>query len=108
MRALALRFAPLLGLTERLLVQERTSKNKLYSLHAPEVVCIAKGKAHRPYEFGSKAFPSLLNIPVLGLARCFAVMSDRPSPGVNTGRAILFRLSVCLKDQINSDNKSLK
>ena len=51
---LSRRFAPLLGLTERLLVQERTSKNKLYSLHAPEVVCIAKGKAHRPYEFGSQ------------------------------------------------------
>jgi transposase, IS5 family len=51
---LAARFAGLLGLTERLLVQERTSKNKLYSLHAPEVMCIAKGKAHRPYEFGSK------------------------------------------------------
>ena len=41
---LSRRFAPLLGLTERLLAQERTSKNKLYSLHAPEVVCIAKGK----------------------------------------------------------------
>ena len=51
---LARRFARLLGLTERLLMQERTSKNKLYSLHAPEVVCIAKGKAHRPYEFGSQ------------------------------------------------------
>lgn len=37
-----------------LLVRERTSKNKLYSLHAPELVCIAKGTAHRPYEFGSK------------------------------------------------------
>src|SRR5215204_6461909 len=51
---LSIRFAPLLGLTERLLRQERTSKNKVYSLHAPEVVCIAKGKAHRPYEFGAK------------------------------------------------------
>ena len=27
---------------------------KLYSLHAPEVECIGKGKAHRPYEFGVK------------------------------------------------------
>ncbi len=27
---------------------------KLYSLHAPEVECIAKGKAHKPYEFGCK------------------------------------------------------
>ncbi len=27
---------------------------KLYSLNAPEVECIGKGKAHRPYEFGCK------------------------------------------------------
>jgi len=58
---LSRRFAPLLGLTERLLVQERTSKNKLYSLHAPEVVCIAKGKAHRPYEFGAKVALAVTN-----------------------------------------------
>ena len=37
-----------------LLVQERTSKSKLFSLHVPEVVCITKGEAHRPYEFGAK------------------------------------------------------
>jgi IS5 family transposase len=58
---LSRRFAPLLGLTERLLTQERTSKNKLYSLHAPEVVCIAKGKAHRPYEFGAKVAVAVTN-----------------------------------------------
>ena len=27
---------------------------KVYSLHAPEVECMGKGKAHRPYEFGVK------------------------------------------------------
>jgi len=27
---------------------------KVYSLHAPEVECIGKGKAHAPYEFGVK------------------------------------------------------
>jgi transposase, IS5 family len=59
--ALSRLFAPLLGLTERLLTQERTSKNKLYSLHAPEVVCIAKGKAHRLYEFGSKVAVAVTN-----------------------------------------------
>jgi IS5 family transposase len=58
---LSIQFAPLLGLTERLLGQERMSKNKLYSLHAPEVVCIAKGKAHRPYEFGSKVALAVTN-----------------------------------------------
>jgi IS5 family transposase len=34
-QALAGQFSPMLGLVERLLAQHRTSKNKLYSLHAP-------------------------------------------------------------------------
>src|SRR5262249_35212583 len=38
-----------------LLEQERRQRGrKVYSLHAPEVECIGKGKAHRPYEFGVK------------------------------------------------------
>jgi len=44
----------LLFLAKRLLQQKRDSKNKLYSLHAPEVECIAKGKAKTKYEFGCK------------------------------------------------------
>ena len=44
-----------LALAQRLLAQERDSKNKIYSVHAPEVECIAKGKAHKRYEFGCKA-----------------------------------------------------
>jgi len=39
---------------KRLLEQKRGDKNKLYSLHAPEVECIGKGKARQPYEFGVK------------------------------------------------------
>lgn len=39
---------------ELILSQKRTTKGKIYSLHAPEVECIAKGKAHKPYEFGVK------------------------------------------------------
>jgi transposase, IS5 family len=46
--------AELLAMAERLLAQTRTSKNKLYSVHAPEVECISKGKAHKRYEFGCK------------------------------------------------------
>src|SRR5450631_1766478 len=34
--------------------QPRQRGPKVYSLHAPEVECIGKGKAHRPYEFGVK------------------------------------------------------
>ena len=34
--------------------RQRQRGRKIYSLHAPEVECIGKGKAHRPYEFGVK------------------------------------------------------
>lgn len=44
----------LVSQSERLLKQEKETPNKLYSLHAPEVECIAKGKAHKRYEFGCK------------------------------------------------------
>src|SRR5919109_1257575 len=44
-----------LFLARRVLEQERRQRGrKVYSLHAPEVECIGKGKAHRPYEFGVK------------------------------------------------------
>ncbi len=62
------RFARLLGLVERLLKQERGNKNKLYSLHAPEVVCIAEGTAHKRYEFGSKVAIAATNREGLFLA----------------------------------------
>jgi len=39
----------------RVLEQKQHQRGpKIYSLHAPEVECIGKGKAHRPYEFGVK------------------------------------------------------
>lgn len=34
--------------------RQRERGRKVYSLHAPEVECIGKGKAHKPYEFGVK------------------------------------------------------
>lgn len=44
----------LLSKAERLLKQKKDDKNKLYSIHAPEVECISKGKVHKRYEFGCK------------------------------------------------------
>ena len=44
----------LLERAQRILGQQRHDTHKLYSVHAPEVECIAKGKAHKPYEFGCK------------------------------------------------------
>ena len=35
--------------------QQLSDKNKIYSVHAPEVECISKGKVHKRYEFGVKA-----------------------------------------------------
>ena len=48
-------FKRLLNLAGRVLAQDRHQRGaKVYSLHAPEVECIGKGKPHRPYEFGVK------------------------------------------------------
>lgn len=44
----------LLSTASRIHQQQRNDKNKLYSVHAPEVECISKGKAHKRYEFGCK------------------------------------------------------
>ncbi|MGH9695498.1 MAG: IS5 family transposase [Bryobacteraceae bacterium] len=52
---LEIKFALLLSLARRVRAQERGQHGpKIYSLHAPEVECIGKGKAHKPYEFGVK------------------------------------------------------
>ena len=45
----------LLERAQRIRQQQPKDKNKLYALHAPEVECIGKGKAKKPYEFGVKA-----------------------------------------------------
>ena len=45
----------------KLLDQTRKSKNKLYSIDAPEVECISKGKAHKRYEFGCKVNVAVTN-----------------------------------------------
>jgi IS5 family transposase len=47
-------FAPL-HLADRVLSQKQKQQaKKVHSLHALEVACIGKGKAHKPYEFGVK------------------------------------------------------
>jgi len=48
------KYEKLFATMSRILTQKRNDKNKVYSVHEPEVVCIAKGKDHTPYEFGSK------------------------------------------------------
>ncbi len=66
-------------LAELILAQKRTTKGKVYSLHAPEVECIAKGKAHRPYEFGVKVSLAVTHKEgfVVGIQAC----PDNPYDG---------------------------
>jgi IS5 family transposase len=47
-------FKDRLDLYKRAVNQQRTDKDKVYSLHKPFTKCISKGKAHKPYEFGNK------------------------------------------------------
>jgi len=39
---------------ERVLGQQPQDSDKIYSLHEPQVYCIAKGKDHKAYEYGNK------------------------------------------------------
>jgi len=48
------RIAKALQIAQDIFNQKRNDSNKVYSVHAPEVECIAKGKVHKKYEFGCK------------------------------------------------------
>jgi transposase, IS5 family len=53
--ALEAAFAKPLALARRVCEQKQHQRGpKVYSLHAPEVECLGKGKSHLPYEFGVK------------------------------------------------------
>lgn len=43
-----------LDLYKRILNQKKSDRNKIYSVHEPDVQCISKGKEHKKYEFGNK------------------------------------------------------
>lgn len=53
-QSLLQQFKDKVAIAKQVFEQKRDSKDKIYSMHEPEVSCIAKGKAHKKYEFGSK------------------------------------------------------
>ncbi len=69
----------------KILIQSREDKNKIYSCHEPLVSCIAKGKSHRPYEFGSKV--SLVTSEKSGLALSLSAHLGNPYDGSLLARA---------------------
>ncbi len=60
-------------LAKRLLGQQRQDRNKLYSLHTPEVECIGKGKAHKKFKFGVE-----VSVAVSNLDNCIVGMRAEP------------------------------
>jgi IS5 family transposase len=48
-----------LDLFTRAINQQKSDKDKIYSLHEPDVACIAKGKVAKKFEFGSKVSVAL-------------------------------------------------
>ncbi len=51
---LSIKQQQVVSVARRILTQQRRDHGKVYSVHAPEVECIAKGKVPKPYEFGCK------------------------------------------------------
>lgn len=51
----SLKYEKELAIFKAVLAQSKNSKNKIYSLHEPTTYCVAKGKAHKKYEYGCKA-----------------------------------------------------
>jgi IS5 family transposase len=47
-------YKDLLTLYTKAVTQKRNDADKIYSIHKPFTRCIAKGKAHKQYEFGNK------------------------------------------------------
>jgi IS5 family transposase len=47
-------YKDLITIYHKILLQRKNDKHKIYSIHKPFTGCIAKGKVHKPYEFGNK------------------------------------------------------
>jgi IS5 family transposase len=72
-------FEPIFKIIEKVLLQTKESKEKVYSIHEPHVECIAKGKAHKKYEFGCKV--SLVISHKEGLALSVRALHGNPYDG---------------------------
>ncbi len=49
------KYKELFIILNKILIQQKGDKNKIYSIHEPEVSCIAKGKEATKFEFGNKS-----------------------------------------------------
>jgi transposase, IS5 family len=70
----------------KVLEQKKESKNKIYSLHEPHVQCIAKGKDHKKYEFGTKT--SFAYAPNSGVIVGALAFENNPYDGHTLAKAL--------------------
>jgi IS5 family transposase len=66
------RIKSLLFILNKIIHQKKDDKNKVYSIHEPQTKCIAKGKAHKKFEFGTKVslIVSKNSKVILGIFNC--------------------------------------
>lgn len=69
----------LVKVSRRIYEQKREDKQKVYSLHASEVECLSKGKAHKRYEFGCKV--AVVTTSKLGWIVSIDAISGNPYDG---------------------------
>lgn len=50
-----IKYGELFDIFNQVLIQKKSGKSKIYSIHQPYVKCIAKGKEAKKYEFGNKS-----------------------------------------------------
>lgn len=74
-------FSPILSQTAHLLTRTKHDKDKLYSLHEPDVACISKGKAHKKYEFGCKVGLSITHKKGTGIITSARALQGNPYDG---------------------------
>jgi len=83
-------FSKILEQTNHLLTRKMRDKNKLYSLHEPDVVCISKGKAHKKYEFGCKVSLAVTHKKGRGIITGAEALAGNPYDGHTLKDALEF------------------
>jgi IS5 family transposase len=98
-------FRPKLFLASRVHAQERGKRGaKVYSIHAPEVECIGKGKAAKPYEFGVKVSVATTIAPSRGGQ---FVLAAKAMPGAPYDGHTLATVIPHLQDLIGNEIKRI-
>jgi IS5 family transposase len=93
----------LLSVARRIHDQKRGDKNKVYSVHEPQVSCVAKGKAGKKYEFGDKVGLAVTSKGGWGLGALNHPGNPYDGHTLKPQLEQLRRLSPCAKRRVHVD-----